>query len=144
MVKNPEPAKRNLRSFHQLALAATLQSVHVGNPEVSCGQSLAESFGVGRHRIGRRGIPMLYKKISVEVIVLADEGEAVVGELNATLDRLEDSHSIFGGGIETLAFEHPGKRRRSALAHTVAAGVTVSGALKTARDGMTAALRMVI
>jgi hypothetical protein len=33
---------------------------------------------------------MLYKKISVEVIVVADEAEAVVAELNAALDRLED------------------------------------------------------
>ena len=87
---------------------------------------------------------MLYKKISVEVIVIADEAEAVVAELNAALDRLEESHTLFGGGIETVAFEHPGKRRRSALAHTIAAGETVVGALKTARDGMTVALRAVI
>jgi len=87
---------------------------------------------------------MLYKKLSVEVIVVADEAEAVVAELNAALDRLEESHTLFGGGIETVAFEHPGKRRRSALAHTIAAGETVVGALKTARDGMTVALRAVI
>lgn len=87
---------------------------------------------------------MLYKKISVEVIVVADEAEAVVAELNAALDRLEESHTLFGGGIETVAFEHPGKRKRSALAHTIAAGETVVGALKTARDGMTVALRAVI
>jgi hypothetical protein len=31
---------------------------------------------------------MLYKKINVEVIVVADEAEAVVAELNAALDRL--------------------------------------------------------
>jgi hypothetical protein len=87
---------------------------------------------------------MLYKKISVEVIVVADEAEAVVAELNAALDRLEESHTLFGGNIETVAFQHPGKRRRSALAHTIAAGATVAGALKTARDGMTVALRAVI
>jgi hypothetical protein len=87
---------------------------------------------------------MLYKKIGVEVIVVADEAEAVVAELNAALDRLEESHTLFGGGIETVAFEHPGKRRRSALAHTIAAGGTVVGALKTARNGMTVALRAVI
>jgi hypothetical protein len=87
---------------------------------------------------------MLYKKISVEVIVVADEAEAVVAELNAALDGLEESHTLFGGGIETVAFEHPGKRRRSALAHTIAAGETVAGALKTARDGMAVALRAVI
>jgi hypothetical protein len=87
---------------------------------------------------------MLYNKISVEVIVVADEAEAVVTELNSALDRLEDSHTLFGGGIETVAFEHPGKRRRSALAHTITAGETVVGALKTARDSMTVALRAVI
>jgi hypothetical protein len=87
---------------------------------------------------------MLYKKISVEVIVVADEAEAVVAELNAALDRLEESHTLFGGGIETVAFDHPGKRRRSAVAHTNAVGETVAGALKIARDGMTVALRAVI
>jgi hypothetical protein len=87
---------------------------------------------------------MLYKKISVEVIVVADEAEAVVAGLNAALDRLEESHTLFGGGIETAAFEHPGKRRRSALGHTIAAGETVANALKTARAGMTVALRAVI
>jgi hypothetical protein len=66
----------------------------------------------------------------VEVIVVADEAETVVAELNAALDRLEESHTLFGGGIETVAFEHPGKRRRSAFAHTIAAGETVVGALK--------------
>lgn len=87
---------------------------------------------------------MLYKKISIEVIVIADEAEAVVAELNVALDRLEESHALYGGDIQTVAFEHPGKRRKSALAHTIAAGATVARALKTARDGMTVALRAVI
>jgi hypothetical protein len=87
---------------------------------------------------------MLYKKINVELIVPADEAEAVVVELNAALDRLEDSHTLFGGGIETVAFEHSGTRRRSALAHTMAAGETVAHALKTARESVTVALRTVI
>jgi hemin uptake protein HemP len=87
---------------------------------------------------------MLYKKINVEVIVVADEAEAVVAELNAALDRLEESHTLFGGGIETVAIEHPGTRKRSALAHTMAAGETVAVALKTARESVTVALRAVI
>jgi hypothetical protein len=87
---------------------------------------------------------MRYKKISVEVIVIADEAETVVAELNAALDRLEESHTLFGGEIETAAFEHPAKRRRSALGHTIAAGETAVGALKTARNGMKVALRAVI
>ena len=84
---------------------------------------------------------MRYKKISVEVIVVADEAEAVIAELNAALDQIEESHALFGGGIETVAFEHSGKRRRSALGHTIAAGET---ALKSARNGMKVALRAVI
>jgi hypothetical protein len=60
---------------------------------------------------------MLYRKINIELIVVADEAEAVVGELNAALDRVDERHTLFGGGIETVAIEHPGTRKRSALAH---------------------------
>ncbi|HZD46426.1 MAG TPA: hypothetical protein VE109_10125 [Acidobacteriaceae bacterium] len=84
---------------------------------------------------------MLYKKINVELMVVADEAEAVVAGLNAALDQLEEKHTLFGGGIETVAFEHPGPRRRSALAHTMAAGET---AVKAAREGLAVALRAVI
>jgi hypothetical protein len=90
------------------------------------------------------GIPMLYKKINVELIVVADEADAVVGELNASLDRLEERHTLFGGGIETVAFEHTGTRKRSALAHTLAAGETVADAMRVARKSVTTALRAVI
>ena len=103
------------------------------------------SFGSGiRHKIEAGDLQMLYKKINVEVIVVADEAEAVVAELNAALDRLEESHTLFGGGIEIVAIEHPGTRKRSALAHTMAAGETVAGALRTARESVTMALRAVI
>jgi len=87
---------------------------------------------------------MLYKKINVELIVVADEAEAVLVELNAALDRLEETHTLFGGGIEVVAFEHSGTRRKSALAHTMAAGETVAHALKAARESVTVALRAVI
>jgi hypothetical protein len=87
---------------------------------------------------------MLYKKINVELIVVADEADAVVAELNAALDRLEQKHTLFGGGIETVAFEHPGPRKRSALAHTMAAGETVAAAVRVARESVTVALRAVI
>jgi hypothetical protein len=87
---------------------------------------------------------MLYKKINLELIVVADEADAVVAELNAALDRMEEMHTLFGGGIETVAFEHSGTRKRSALAHTIAAGETVAGALKTARKSVNVALRAVI
>jgi hypothetical protein len=84
---------------------------------------------------------MLYKKINVELIVVADEAEAVVAELNAALDRLEEKHTLFGGGIQTVAVEHPGTRKRSALIHTMAAGET---AVRAARKGLTTAFRAVI
>ena len=42
---------------------------------------------------------MLYRKINIELIVVADEAEAVVGELNAALDRVDERHTLFGGGI---------------------------------------------
>ena len=87
---------------------------------------------------------MLYKKLNVELIVVADEAEAVVEELNNTLNQLEESHTIFGGEIEAVAFEHTGTRKRSALAHTLAAGGTVAAALRTARESVAVAFRAVI
>jgi len=87
---------------------------------------------------------MLYKKINVELIVVADEAEAVIGELNGALDLLQERHTVFGGGIETVVFEHSGTRKRSALAHTMAAGETVAVALRTARQNVATALRAVI
>ena len=98
----------------------------------------------GRHRLESRGIRMLYRKINVELIVVADEAEAVVTGLNAALDQLEERHTLFGGGIEAVAFEHPGTRKRSALAHTMAAGETVADAIRTARESVTVALRAII
>jgi hypothetical protein len=97
-----------------------------------------------RRRLEIRGISVLYKKVNVELMVVADEADAVVAELNATLDRLEERHTIFGGGIETVTFEHSGTRKRSALAHTLAAGETVAGAVRAARKSVNDALRAVI
>jgi hypothetical protein len=87
---------------------------------------------------------MLYKKINVDLIVVADDAEAVVAELNAALDQLEERHTLFGGAIETVAFKHPGTQRRSALAHTLAAVETGAGAVRAARKSMKVALRAVI
>jgi len=87
---------------------------------------------------------MQYKKINVELIVIADEAEAVVAELNAALDRLEKRHALFGGGIETVAFEQARSQRRSALEHTIAAGETVADALRAARESVVVAIRAVI
>ena len=87
---------------------------------------------------------MLYKKINVELIVVADDAEAVVAELNAALDRLEERHTLFGGEINTVAIQHAGKGKRSALAHTMAAGETVSVAVRAARESVAVALRAII
>ncbi len=87
---------------------------------------------------------MQYKKINVELVVVADEAEAVVAELNAALDRLEEKHTLFGGGIEAVPFKHRGNRKRSALGHTVAAGETVAVAVRTARESLAVAFRAVI
>jgi hypothetical protein len=87
---------------------------------------------------------MQYKKINVELVVVADEADAVVAELNAALDRLEEKHTLFGGGFEAVAFKHRGKRKRSALAHTMVAGETVAVAVRTARESLAVAFRAVI
>lgn len=87
---------------------------------------------------------MIYKKINVELIVVADESESVVAHLNAALDRLEETHTIFGGGIESVSVEHRGTRRKSALMHTRAAGETAVGALRTAGEKVVGALKVII
>lgn len=87
---------------------------------------------------------MLYKKINIELIVPVDEAEAVVAELNASLDRLDDKHTLFGGQIETVTFEHRRTQKRSALAHTIAASESVVSALQTAQKSVAVALRAVI
>lgn len=87
---------------------------------------------------------MVYKKIDVELIVPADEAEAVVAELNTAIDRLEERHTIFGGGIETAAVEHSGTRRKTAFMHTREAGKTAAGALRLASEKLAGAFRQVI
>lgn len=87
---------------------------------------------------------MLYKRINVELIVIADEAEAVESDLKEALDRLEEKHTLFGGGIESIAFEHLGIHKKSALAHTMAAAGTAAAAVRTARKSVAVALRAVI
>jgi hypothetical protein len=87
---------------------------------------------------------VLYKRINVELIVIADEAEAVESELEAALDRLEEKHTLFGCGIESVAFEHLGMRRKSALAHTMDAAGTAAAAVRNARKSVAVALRGVI
>ena len=84
---------------------------------------------------------MLYKKITLELIAPADEAEAVVAELNSALEAMDERHTLFGGGIETVAVEHSGIARQSALGHTLAAKNT---AVRAARKGLAVALRAVV
>lgn len=93
---------------------------------------------------GRRYFQVLYKRINVELIVIADEAEAVESELRDALDRIEEKHTLFGGGIESVAFEHLGRRNKSALAHTIAAAGTATAAVKNARKSVADALHAVI
>jgi hypothetical protein len=65
---------------------------------------------------------MSYQKINVELVVFSEVAEAVVAEVNSALDRLEETYTIFGGGIETVPVEHSGTRRKSALTHALDAG----------------------
>lgn len=85
-----------------------------------------------------------YKKINVELIVFADDADAIVAELNSALDRMEKEHTIFGGDIETADIEHSGTRRRSALVHTREAGETAVGAVRKASGTVASAFRKVI
>jgi hypothetical protein len=87
---------------------------------------------------------MLYRKINLELIVVEDEAEAVVEELNAALDRLEEGHTIFGGDIETVPVEQSGTQKRSALKHATAAGETAASAVKAAGEKVADAFRKVI
>jgi hypothetical protein len=87
---------------------------------------------------------MAYRKINVELVVFADEADSVVAELNSAIDRLEDAHTIFGGGIETAAVQHTGTRRKSALMHTLAAADTAAAAFKLAGEKVAGAYKKVI
>jgi hypothetical protein len=87
---------------------------------------------------------MDYRKINVELVVFADEADAVVAELNTAIDRLEDTHTIFGGDIENVPVEKSGTRRKSALMHTLAAGDTAVAAVKSAGGKIAGAYRKII
>jgi hypothetical protein len=64
---------------------------------------------------------MMYKKINLELIAVAEEAESVIAELNATLDRMEETRMIFGGGIDCVPVAPQETRKKSALMHAHAA-----------------------
>lgn len=43
---------------------------------------------------------MQYRKISIEFIIFPEQEQAVVAELNSTLDALDEKYNIFGGEVE--------------------------------------------
>jgi hypothetical protein len=87
---------------------------------------------------------MGYRKINLELIVFADDTDAVVEELKAELDRLEERHTIFGGGIESVAVERRETRKKTALMHTSAADGKAVHAVKAASGKVANALREII
>lgn len=87
---------------------------------------------------------MVYRKISVELVVFADEADSVVAELNSAIDRLEKAHTIFGGDIEIATVKKSGTQRKSALMHTLAAGGAAVAAVKLAGDKVAGAYKRVI
>jgi hypothetical protein len=87
---------------------------------------------------------MAYRKINVELVVFSEEGDAVVAELNSAIDRLEETHAIFGGGVESSLVEHSGTRRKSALQHTLDAGNAATSAVKLAAQKVADAYKKVV
>lgn len=87
---------------------------------------------------------MAYRKINVELIVFADEADSVVADINASLDKLEEAYTIFGGAIESIPVEHSGVRRKTALTHAIAGGGAAVAAVKLAGDKVASAYRKII
>ena len=87
---------------------------------------------------------MDYQTISIELVVHPEDAADVVSELNSTLDRLEETHEIFGGAIEILAVTHSGTRRKSALRQTIDAGSVATSAVKLAAEKISNAYKRVI
>lgn len=87
---------------------------------------------------------MRYKKLNVEMIVQAEDADAIAVELNLSLDVLEEKYAIFGGEIEIVPAEHEERRKRSALRDTLAASESVADAVRKARGHVAAALRAVV
>jgi hypothetical protein len=87
---------------------------------------------------------MIYRKINVELAVFAEEADSVAAELSSAIDRLEEAHTIFGGGIEIGSVEQPGARGKSALKHTLAAGGAAAAAIRSAGNKVASAYRKVI
>lgn len=91
-----------------------------------------------------REMKIAYKKIKVELLVIAKEADVVVAKLNSAIDRLEEEHEIFGGDIETEVIQHRGARKKSALSRTREAGENAVVAIRRARQTVASTLREII
>ena len=87
---------------------------------------------------------MAYQKINVELVAFEEEAASVVAVLNEAIDQLEEKYTIFGGDIEIVTIQHSGKRRKSALRHTIAAGEMAAAAIRLAADKVASAYKRVI
>jgi hypothetical protein len=87
---------------------------------------------------------MDYQKINVELIVFSKEADAVVKELNAALDQLEETRTIFGGSIETTPVKNCGTERKYALGHVLDAANTATSAVKLVAQKVADAYKKVI
>jgi hypothetical protein len=72
------------------------------------------------------------QKINVEMIVFSVEADLVVAGLNSAIDRLEETCTIFVGGIENVPVVHSGTRTKSAVRHMINAGNVVTSAVQLA------------
>jgi hypothetical protein len=87
---------------------------------------------------------MGYEKINVELVVFSEEADAVVSMLNSAIDSIEESHTVFGGAIETVHVDHSGTRRKSALMHTLNARDAATDAVKSAAKKVVDAYKKVV
>jgi hypothetical protein len=87
---------------------------------------------------------MKYQKLTVEMIVFPEDADAVIAALNSAMDRIGETHTIFGGEIETTPIEHSGTRRKSALRHAMDTGNTATSAVRLAAQKVTGAYKKVI
>ena len=71
---------------------------------------------------------MAYQRINLELVVFADEADAIVAELMSSIDKVGATYSVFGGEVERGEFKPSETQNRSALMHTIrAAGMTADG-----------------
>jgi hypothetical protein len=87
---------------------------------------------------------MKYQKLSVEMVVFPEDADAVIAALNSAIDRIGETHTIFGGEIETTSIEHRGTRRKSALRHAMDAGNTATSAVRLAAQKASGVYKKVI